>query len=390
MANLLNARLKLYAEKVLGPEADRLRSVAERIEQFLGRRHYLRDSQLQRLLEEANQAIKVQSRVLWGFFASDGQKGAGESVSRFIESSKQMVGDANSRFVDQQLTRFEKFFDTIEKKPLTKAQRRASIINEDNNLVLAGAGTGKTSTMIGRAGYLLASGQARPDELLMLAFARKAKEEMQERQDKCLGQWLKEGTPTIKTFHAIGLEIIGEVEGRRPSLSKLAEDDSAFARFIDEKLTERLKDAGYKSRVVRFFVGYLYSYRNPFDFDSMQDYNDYVRRHELRTLRGEVVKSFEECEIANFLLQHGVKYLYEEPYIVKTAGPDFKQYLPDFFLPDYGIYIEHFALNKNGQPPPHFGKQRYLAGVAWKRKLHSSNGTKLNELPRSRAARYQR
>src|SRR4030095_16218493 len=130
----------------------------------------------------------------------------------------------------------------------------------------------------------------------------------------------------------------------------------------------------YKSKVVRFFMSYLYPYRNPFDFQSMQEYNDYVRQHELRTLNGEVVKSFEECAIANFLLQHGVRYTYEADYKISTVGPDFRQYKPDFFLPDFGIYIEHFALNKAGQPPPHFDPQRYLDGVRWKCALHHRHG----------------
>jgi ssDNA-binding Zn-finger/Zn-ribbon topoisomerase 1 len=143
-------------------------------------------------------------------------------VSKFIQESENLAREANANFIENELSTYKQFFDTVERKPLTDPQRRSCVITEDNNLVLAGAGTGKTSTMIGRAGYLLASNQALPHELLMLAYARKAAEEMQERMDKRIRPLLASGTPTIKTFHALGLEIIGKAEGRRPSLSNLA------------------------------------------------------------------------------------------------------------------------------------------------------------------------
>jgi DNA helicase IV len=208
LADSLNARLRLYAEDLLESESAGLQTAAKQIASFLNQNAYARDSRRRKLVMDAEKAITVLSHRFWKLFASKTQMEAGTAVSQFIHHSERLVQEANTRFVDREIEAYKEFFDSVEKNPLTEAQRKASVINEDSNLVLAGAGTGKTSTMIGRAGYLLASGQARPAELLMLAFAKKAAEEMQERQDKCLGQWLKEGTPTIKTFHAIGLEII--------------------------------------------------------------------------------------------------------------------------------------------------------------------------------------
>jgi len=375
----LNSRLQLHAENLLRAECLDLHTVSQSIQQFLDRKQYARDSKRRQLLDLAIRANAVQQRSFWSFYAKPEQLDSAAVVSKFIQDSENLVREANAYFVENELSAYKKFFDTVERKPLTLSQRRSCVIIEDNNLVLAGAGTGKTSTMIGRAGYLLASNQAMPDELLMLAFARKAAGEMQERMDKCLRPLLAAGTPTIKTFHALGLEIIGKVEGRRPSLSILAEDSHAFTRFIDEQLDILLSDAIYKSKIVRFFTSYLYPYRNPFDFDSMQEYNDYICKHEMRTLQGEAVKSYEECEIANFLLQHGVSYKYEEPYVIDTAGPDHRQYKPDFFLPDYNIYIEHFALDKAGRPPKHIDQSSYLAGIKWKREQHNLHKTTLIE-----------
>ena len=119
------------------------------------------------------------------------------------------------------------------------------------------------------------------------------------------------------------------------------------------------------------------SYRSAFDFKTPVEYDDYIRGVELRTLSGDLVKSFEELRIANYLTEHSVRFEYEAPYEAPTATRQYGQYRPDFFLPDHGIYIEHFALNEQGRPPP--GWQRYAEGVEWKRSIHARNGSKLIE-----------
>lgn len=349
------------------------------VEDLLAGHSYARESHRVGLVDSAQAALGIVRTVGWLCCASPAQRASAGELARFVAMSEALVAKANEKFVDSQLLAFEEFFDSVESKPLTDAQRRACVVSEDNNLVLAGAGTGKTSAMIGRAGYLVASASARPDELLMLAYAKKAASEMQERQDSSLGRWLSDGSPTIKTFHALGLEIIGAVDGRRPDLSPMAEDQHLFAKFIDEQVSECCDDPGYQAMLIKYCGSERYPYRNPFDFSSMSEYYEYVRGNELRTLKGEVVKSFEECTIANFLSANSVLYEYERSYEVDTSGPDYRQYKPDFHLPDYGVYIEHFALDKRGLPPSHFDEAKYLDGIRWKRELHQKHGTKLVE-----------
>jgi hypothetical protein len=180
------------------------------------------------LVTRTESALEVTNHALWPDFATDQQRGLAESAQRFVEGSAKLVGHANERFVEAELNQYATFFDSVESQPLTISQRRACVISEDNNLVLAGAGTGKTSTIIGRAGHLLASGQVQPPQLLMLAYGRKAAGEMQERQDTRLAPWLDGGSPKIKTFHALGLEIIGKAEGKHPDVSPMAEDSRAY------------------------------------------------------------------------------------------------------------------------------------------------------------------
>lgn len=374
-----NAKFEACAREVLDPAMDELRQTGLDIENLLSGRNYARSSNRVRLVERCEKALLMTENSRWDLFARKEERELAARIRSFTQGSEGAVEESNARYVENHLSSFKEFFDTIESKPLTDSQRRACVAGEDNNLVLAGAGTGKTSTMIGRAGYLLASGLAQPDELLMLAFARKAREEMQDRQNTHLGRLVGGNLPTIKTFHALGLEIIGQVEGKRPDLTPLAEDGHRLARFIDEQMAALIETEEYRNSLLSYFGNERFPYRNPFDFESMQDYYEYVRSNELRTLKNEVVKSFEECVIANFLSFHGVHYEYEKPYKVDTSGPDFRQYRPDFYLSDYDIYIEHFALGSDGQPPKHFDQQKYLEGVAWKRELHEQNGTKLIE-----------
>jgi len=229
--------------------------------------------------------------------------------------------------------------------------------------------------MIGRAGYLIKAGIAPPEKILMLAFARKAAEEMDQRIQSQLGI----DNLTAKTFHSLGKHIIAQVEGVAPSIDKMAEDERLRTRFVDEQIQRLLEDELYKSRLVTYFLRFSHPYKSAFNFKSLGEYNNYILENDIRTLQGELVKSYEECEIANCLFRQGIVYEYEANYQINTAGPDYRAYQPDFYLPEYGIYIEHFAINEKGQTPPFIDQQSYLSGMAWKRELHQKHQTYLIE-----------
>ncbi len=78
-------------------------------------------------------------------------------------------------------TQYADFFSTVESSPLNPARARAVVNGEHSLLVLAGAGSGKTSVLVARAGWLLTTGEAVADQILLLAFGRKAAQEMDER-----------------------------------------------------------------------------------------------------------------------------------------------------------------------------------------------------------------
>ena len=300
-------------------------------------------------------------------------------LRRIAQWSKRDIDKFRKQYVVRCKKKFSIYFDRVESKPLTERQREACMIDEDNNLVLAGAGTGKTSTMIGRAGFLIHSGQAKSDQILMLAFANKAAREMQERLDKRVGA---KGI-VASTFHKLGMDIIASVENARPSISPLAEDDRKMTKLrkhVEQWFEKEMRNnSSYKQFVLNYFKDYLYPAVNPFDFKTKGEYFEYIRANEIRTLKGEQVKSLGECLIANHLFSLGVEYQYEANYEHATRDPNYREYQPDFYLPENGIYIEHFGIDRNGNTALYVDKRQYHRRMAWKRDLHKKHGTRLIE-----------
>ena len=252
---------------------------------------------------------------------------------------------------------------------LTEEQAQAIATDEDCTLVLAGAGTGKTAVIIGKIAHLVRNQGVEPSSILALAFNRKAALEIRERMPSDL-----KGV-NISTFHSYGRKVIAE-QGVAPTISTLATDNLAYLRAMNEIVHEMLHDPDL-SRTVLDLGSMPAEYRSPFDFEDPSEYKQYVKDVELRTLRGHLVKSFEELTIANFLSENGIEFQYEAPYEVRTATNEYRQYQPDFHIPHQNIYIEHFAINERGEAPP--GWDRYVTNMEWKRQTHHEHGTTLVE-----------
>ncbi len=88
----------------------------------------------------------------------------------------------------------------VEERQLNVEQKKAVTFGQGPLLIIAGAGTGKTTVVTERIKYLITSGRAKPQEILALTFTEKASREMEERVDMALPY----GTTQmwISTFHA--------------------------------------------------------------------------------------------------------------------------------------------------------------------------------------------
>lgn len=293
----------------------------------------------------------------------------GEDIRNFIQTSFNFRSSLFWLHQKRELRRFRNLFDTVESQPLTELQRRSVILNERRNLVVAGAGTGKTSVIIAKAGYLIDSGKGRPEDILLLAFNADAAKELAERCQDRLGVEIQ-----ASTFHALGNQIVGAVEPKAPTLSRLALDRQYFSDFLDTVIEALRSDNKAWKKARTFILGHLKPYKDDAEFDTLADYLSYVRTIELRALSGDLVKSFAELDIANFLFFNGVKFEYEKRYPHEA-----QRYQPDFYLTDYDIWLEHFGIDKAGNTAPYIDRAQYHCEMEWKRNCHARNNTKLLE-----------
>ena len=264
----------------------------------------------------------------------------------------------------------------VEDKKLDKQQMKCIIKDSHNNLVIAGAGTGKTTTIVGKVKYLLKTQECNPEDILVLSFTNASASEMKERIAKETGADI-----TACTFHKLGLSIITKVNRSIPKISQLN-----LSKFIKEQLQQNIKNKDYLNLLNNYF---LYNYvvpKSEFEFKNEKEYKEYLQYNPPTTIKNEIVKSYGEMDIANYLNQNNINYIYEEPYKYDVADTEYGQYRPDFYLPDYNIYIEYFSIDRNGEVPPYFkpshnmnATQSYQESMRWKRQIHKENNTVMIE-----------
>ena len=258
-----------------------------------------------------------------------------------------------------------------------------------------------------------------PSEILAISFSNASVNDLEERIDEPID---------IKTFHKVGKDILTQYnQYSRP-------DTSALKRIIKRYLTKKaLKSADISKKLIEFFSFYInvppseedIKYEGDLlDWQEGVDFSTLKRRFKNKqreTLNNEIVRSYEELYIANFLFIHGINYTYEKIYSYPNKNferefnkfkeflfsfdeeiPDelkndivrsllnltdiceeyeIKNYFPDFYLNDYNIYIEHFGLNRNCENHLIGGKssEEYVKEMEWKRKVHKKYETTLIE-----------
>lgn len=301
-------------------------------------------------------------------------------VRQFIANPQETRENAITRFIESELDRWGNFFDVVKsktksqsdifstpKEPLTPEQRKAIVTDEDATLVLAGAGSGKTTVITSKAAYLVKSELRTSEEILLLAFTRNAAKEMSDRIFEHIGIPVE-----AKTFHALGLDIIGTVEGTKPVLAKHASDRVAYCNLIEKILWNLMKSNEKHKKAINCFLSRYF-----------HDSNVDILPDKLRTLQGELVKSQGEVKIANWLYENGIAYEYEPVYEHKVSTSGRRDYQPDFRLKESGIYIEHFGIYKTQDgdeiTAENINTQDYLESRKWKREIHKKHKTILIE-----------
>ena len=136
------------------------------------------------------------------------------------------------------------------------AEQRLAVETLDGPvLVLAGAGTGKTRVLTVRIAHILATGRARPGDILAVTFTNKAAREMKHRIGEIVGG-VVEGMPWLGTFHSIGVRILrrhAELVGLKPDFTILDVDDQI--RLLKQILeAENIDEKRWPARVLAMLI----------------------------------------------------------------------------------------------------------------------------------------
>lgn len=146
----------------------------------------------------------------------------------WLEKGDERRHERNAVWTERMLEKYSAFFEHIESSPLNPSQARAVVNGEDSLLVLAGAGSGKTSVLVARAGWLLQRSEATEDQILLLAFGRQAAQEMDER----IAERLHTEAISARTFHSLALHIIQQGSKKVPRISELESDTHARHKLL--------------------------------------------------------------------------------------------------------------------------------------------------------------
>ena len=364
-----------------------------------------RKAYIQRLKEEEENVRffqNLKSNRLLETFCREEQF-ASKNVDFYLElfaNFPTLIEEINHDYVKRHLESEKAYFDELfkavdESIVLDEEQRIAILTDEDYCLLIAGAGSGKTTTIAGKVKYLVEKKQIDPKDILFISFTNKAVNELKER----INHKFKIDCP-IATFHKSGYAIINKE--RNVLHTNIVTEKQQFL-IINQFLSKTiLGDKELVKKLITFFGYYLeipehaYATQNQEQFFNLIERKDYstlkdnlgevnlqlihARTKKKYTIKNEFLRSIEEVQIANFLYLHNIDYIYEKPYKHKIPNAK-KLYTPDFYITqnEKECYIEHFGISEDGKND-RFTKEElenYMIRMKYKIMHHKTFGTDL-------------
>jgi DNA helicase-4 len=257
-------------------------------------------------------------------------------------------------------------------------QQKAAVTAEDRRvLVLAGAGSGKTQTLLQKILYLINEKGAKPSEILAITFTKNAANEMIDRlilsedidglykgvlQDKKLSERTKVGhrraemqrigwirNLTIRTFHGLCYSIlktygVSEFDNKFKLITDSGQLDEEMTSItasettytaLHKVLIDCCSDKEYLIAFKRYVLDYLVDKIHQPKQSTLALSND---NKIYTSLNGTKVRSKSEQYIADWLYRHNLKFVYEP----KVTFQEFS-FFPDFYIPDANLYLEHIS-----------------------------------------------
>lgn len=276
-------------------------------------------------------------------------------------------------------------------------QISAIISDEKYSLIIAGAGTGKTTTMASKVKYLVDIKKVKPEKILVISYTRKAVEELIQRINIDFSIPAK-----VMTFHSLGYSYIKEIfKGHKCSIADENLKNSIFLEYFQKNIYSNksvlreffalfdTKSTCKSWLFSKFFIENFDKYKTynelfnaykKFKISEIEDLETYVNKkleyeynqEIIKTIKNEFVKSKGEAIIANYLFMHGIDYSYEKVFPELIDGT--KVYRPDFTINYDGddIYIEYFGLSNYKDD----NSDRYKKNKEIKINYHKNKNTK--------------
>lgn len=286
----------------------------------------------------------------------------------------------NNEVLNQYLIKYKEYFDNMyididSKIFLDTEQRKAILSDEDFLLIIAGAGTGKTTTMASKVKYLVDKKHVSPEKILVMSFTKKSTLELEKRICYDFNIPAK-----VTTFHSLGYMHIREIFSDRkcyivdtnirrkifynyfkeyifPYKDKVKEFIDVYTPCINSWLFGKhfMNNYAYYGSFEEYFKAYKEFKIKEFKSDeelaeAIKDKIDNsLNQENILTIKEELVKSKGEAIIANFLFCNGIDYEYEKIY--ENLMDEHKVYKPDFTLKLHGqnVYIEYFGFSDLNQ-----------------------------------------
>lgn len=141
---------------------------------------------------------------------------------QWLTCGEMLRQQANQRYIDYMLADYPDLFFATKTQKLDRSQSEAVISDEKTALILANAGTGKTSVLIAKVNWLLLRQQIQPQQILLLTMSYCAAQQLNEHLDNSAVTGVQ-----AKSFHEWTQDIIEQAGRRRPLISELESDDQA-------------------------------------------------------------------------------------------------------------------------------------------------------------------
>lgn len=375
---------------------EQLKICCDEFQNMLLSNHYISTKNLNDFLDKYVDILKIATKNY-----VDIDDLLSKKIFSIINDGYSVIDKRNKKYIDKKLIEYRDYFDNMFKDIdsnilLDDDQRKAILADEDYSLVIAGAGSGKTTTMAAKVKYLIEKCNISPSKIILLAFTNKAAYELEERINKDF----KLGVEVL-TFHKLGMKFIRKIFDKPVKIVS----EGTMYKYISDYVTQKIfPNKQLLKKFIETFDGYLEFDDSVFKYNSFDEYfASYVKlkyeenknnleayiisrvenrlKHN-RSINGEFLKSKNEVLIANYLFKNGYNYKYEKVYPYKLE--DGRSYSPDFTVWDYGIniYIEYYGLTtlKNNNTYTTDDINTYRKLIMKKRQLHKKYGTDLIEL----------